>query len=110
MRAGRVLQELLASCWASLDQRLVRRVLGAIEAMVDARQVVLMELARQYPGATHTAAPLKALDRLLSNPRVQAPRVRHQLALFGLERSGASIESSTYGADSRFSVVAHGSV
>ena len=47
MRAGRVLQELLASCWASLDQRLVRRVLGAIEAMVDARQVVLMELARQ---------------------------------------------------------------
>ena len=74
MRAGRVLQELLASCWASLDQRLVRRVLGAIEAMVDARQVVLMELARQYPGATHTAAPLKALDRLLSNPRVQALR------------------------------------
>jgi len=37
-------------------------------------------------------------------------RVRHQIALFGLERSSASIESSTYGADSQLSVVAHGSV
>ncbi len=74
MRAGQVLQTLLAGCWSQLDQRLVRRLLGGIEAMVAGRQVVLMEMARQYPGATHVGAPLKALDRLLSNRRVQAQR------------------------------------
>ncbi len=40
----------------------------------------------------------------------QRTRVRRQIALFGLERSAASIESSTYGVDSQLSVVAHGSV
>ena len=74
MRAGEVLQTLLAQCWSQLDKRLVRRLLGGIEAMVAGRQVVLMEMARQYPDATHAGAPLKALDRLLSNRRIQALR------------------------------------
>ena len=74
MRAGQVLQTLLAECWSQLDQRLVRRLLGGLEAMIAGRQVVLMEMARQYPGATHAGAPLKALDQLLSNRRVQALR------------------------------------
>lgn len=74
MRAGQVLQDLLAPCLALLDTRLVRRLLGALDALVASRQVVLMELARQYPGAMRVAAPLKALDRLLSNPRVQRMR------------------------------------
>ena len=71
---GQVLQTLLAECWSQLDKRLVRRLLGGIEAMSAGRQVVLMEMARQYPGATHASAPLKALDRLLSNRRVQGLR------------------------------------
>ena len=74
MRAGQVLQTLLADCWAGLDKRLVRRLLGGIEAMIAGRQVVLMERARQYPGATHARAPLKALDRLLSNGRAKGLR------------------------------------
>ena len=74
MRAGEVLQTLLAQCWSQLDKRLVRRLLGGIEAMVAGRQVVLMEMARQYPDATHAGAPLKALDRLLSNRCVQGIR------------------------------------
>lgn len=61
----------MSECWAALDIRVVRRLLGAVDALVAARHVVLMELARQYPGAARVAAPLKALDRLLSNPRVQ---------------------------------------
>ena len=31
-----------------------------------------MELARHFPGAERIGAPLKRLDRLLGNPRVQA--------------------------------------
>lgn len=84
MRAGEVLQQLLAPCWAALDQRLVRRLLGAIDALVASRQVVLMELARQYPGAARISAPLKALDRLLSNPRIQ--RLRQTLYRTALAR------------------------
>lgn len=84
MRAGQVLQGLIAECLARLDARLVRRLLGAIDALVASRQVVLMELARQYPGAPRVAAPLKALDRLLSNPRVQ--RARQALYAAGLQR------------------------
>jgi hypothetical protein len=74
MRAAQVLHQLLAPCWDVLDARLVRRLLGAVEALVASRQLVLMELARQFPGALRVAAPLKALDRLLSNPRVQRLR------------------------------------
>ena len=50
------------------------------------------------------------IDGKLAYTEFLATRVRHQIALFGLERSSASIESSTYGADSQLSVVAHGSV
>lgn len=71
MRAGQVLQDLLAPCLALLETRLVQRLLGALDAWVASRQVVLMELARQYQGAMRVAAPLKPLDRLLSK------RIRH---------------------------------
>lgn len=79
MRAGQVLQDLLAPWLARLDIRLVRRLLGALDALMASCQLVLMEVARQYPGAMCVAAPLKALDRLLSNPRVQ----RMRQALYG---------------------------
>lgn len=81
MRASEVLQNLVGSLWA-LDARLVRRVLGAVDALVACRQVVLMELARQYPGASHVSAPLKALDRLLSSLRWQAAREHLYAALW----------------------------
>lgn len=71
--------------WANLGRRRVRRLLVAVEALVAARQVVLMELARQYPGARWVAAPLKALDRLLSNPQVQ--QARHALYAALLQRT-----------------------
>ena len=81
MRASEVLQRWLGDSW-KLDARLLRRVLGAVDALVASRQAVLMELARQYPGATRVSAPLKALDRLLSNPRWQLARERLYAALW----------------------------
>ena len=74
MRAGEVLHNVLAPAGVRLDARLWRHLCGAVEALVRSRQVVLMELARQYPGAARVAAPLKALDRLLSNRRLQQAR------------------------------------
>lgn len=74
MRARKVLQGLMGECLATLDLRIARWLLGAVDALVASRQAVLMELARQYPGAKRVAAPLKALDRLLSNPRLQRAR------------------------------------
>ncbi|MHB8310701.1 hypothetical protein [Metallibacterium sp.] len=81
MRAGEVLRNVLAPAEVRLDARL-RRLCGAVEALVRSRQVVLMELARQYPDAARVAAPLKALDRLLSKRRLQQARgVLHGAAL-----------------------------
>lgn len=74
MRASEVLQGWMGQSLAVLDARVVRRLLGAVDAMIASRQAVLMELARQFPGALRVAAPLKALDRLLSNPRLHCAR------------------------------------
>ncbi|MHB1617696.1 MAG: hypothetical protein ACYCOY_10370 [Metallibacterium sp.] len=82
MRAGEVLRNVLAPAEVRLGARLWRRLCGAVEALVRSRQVVLMELARQYPDAARVAAPLKALDRLLSKRRLQQARgVLHGAAL-----------------------------
>lgn len=45
-------------------------LLQAVEALVSGRRLTLTGLARTWPGATWMHAPLKALDRLLSNTRV----------------------------------------
>lgn len=58
----------------------MRRLLGVIAALVASHQLVLMELAHQFLGATRVAAPLKALDRLLSNPRLQRLRAMFHVA------------------------------
>lgn len=38
--------------------------------MIDGRRLTLTDLSRSWPGATFAHAPLKALDRLLSNPHL----------------------------------------
>lgn len=50
----------------------VQVLLGAVQALLSSRRLVLMELARAWPGAEKVRAPLKRLDRLLSNPHLQA--------------------------------------
>lgn len=74
MRASEVLQRWMGECWAQLDVRVVARLLGAVDALVLAGRLTLMSLARCYGSDLNVPAALKALDRLLSNKRLQLAR------------------------------------
>jgi len=51
-----------------------RVLLHAVEALLHGRRLTLMDVARAWPGAERVRAPLKAFDRLLSNPRLHDER------------------------------------
>lgn len=74
MHAREVLQKLLHPALSKLDRRNAGNLLSAVQACLAGRRLVQMELARHWPGALRVAAPLKRLDRLLGNARVQAVR------------------------------------
>ncbi len=76
MHAASVLQKCLSDALASMDRRRVRTLLGAVCALLSGRRLVLMELARQWPGAMRVWAPLKRIDRLLSNRHLHGERVK----------------------------------
>lgn len=73
--ATQVLQKCLSSAFAGMHLKRVHALLGAVSALLASRRLVLMELARSWPGATRVRAPLKKLDRLLSNPHLQQERL-----------------------------------
>lgn len=77
MHAQGVLQKLFGAALSLLDARNARNLLTAVEACLAGRRLVMMELARHWPGAMRVAAPLKRLDRLLGNTHVHA--VRHKM-------------------------------
>jgi hypothetical protein len=52
----------------------VRTLLGAVHSLLSCRRLILMDMARAWPGAQRVRAPLKRLDRLLSNPHLGAER------------------------------------
>jgi hypothetical protein len=79
MHAATVLQKCFADVFGHMHAARVRVLVGAVLALVSCRRLVLMELARAWPGAQRVHAPLKKLDRLLSNPHLQQER----LALYG---------------------------
>lgn len=70
MHASRILSRSLATVLAPMHAARSRRLLAAVEALVSGRRLTLTDLARSWPGATWMHAPLKALDRLLSNRHV----------------------------------------
>ena len=76
MHACSVLQKWLLPALPGLDARNARNLLAAVGACLAGRRLVMMELARHWPGAIKVAAPLKRLDRLLANARVHAERAR----------------------------------
>jgi hypothetical protein len=47
-----------------------------VEALLAGRRLTLIDVARSWPGAMRVRAPLKAFDRLLSNPHLHRERVR----------------------------------
>lgn len=74
MHAAEVLQKCLPSVFQSMHAIRARAVLGAVQALILGRRLILMELARSWPGAARVRAPLKCLDRLLSNPHLARER------------------------------------
>lgn len=74
MRALEVLQKCLASPFSSMHALRRQSLLLSVEALVAGRRLVLMDLARHWPGAVRVKAPLKRLDRLLGNDRLHAER------------------------------------
>lgn len=74
MHASEVLQRCLSSAFSTMHALRARTLLLAVEALLTGRRLVLIDLARAWPGAERVRAPLKRLDRLLSNPCMHADR------------------------------------
>jgi len=76
MHAETILQKCFGAALSDIDVRNVRNLWTAVAACLAGRRLVLMELARQWPGAMKVSAPLKRLDRLLGNRQVQAAKTQ----------------------------------
>src|SRR5690242_1263627 len=74
MHARTVLQKCFADVFMQMHAVRVQALGNAVTALLQCRRLVLMELARAWPGAERVRAPLKCLDRLLSNPHLQRER------------------------------------
>lgn len=72
MHASGILHRCLGSGLAPMHAARRRRLLQAVDALIGGRKLTLTDLARSWPGATWMHAPLKALDRLLSNLHLSA--------------------------------------
>lgn len=79
MHADTILRRTLDSVLGSMHARRRAVLLQTVEALVAGRRLTLTDLARSWPGAEWMHAPLKAVDRLLSNPHLhQAVAPLHQ--------------------------------
>ncbi len=67
MHAVAVLQKCLSSVFNRMHAARAHVLLGAVAALLLGRRLILMDLARHFPGAERVRAPLKRLDRLLGN-------------------------------------------
>lgn len=67
MHASGILRRTLSCVLEPMHARRRRVLLLAVEALIAGRRLTLTDLARTWPGAIWMHAPLKALDRLLSN-------------------------------------------
>jgi hypothetical protein len=72
MRATEVLQKCLGGALEAVHSLRQHVLLRTVEAVVVGRRLTLFDIARSWPGAERIRAPLKALDRLLSNPHMHA--------------------------------------
>ena len=86
--AAAIVQKIVRPVSAQLDIRNARNLVLAVQALVSGRRLVLIELARHWPGAERVLGPLKRLDRLLGNRALQAVRERfYAMAATWLVRS-----------------------
>jgi hypothetical protein len=70
--AASVLQKCLSEVMGSMHAVRARALLNAVQSLLASRRLILMDMARAWPGAERVRAPLKCLDRLLSNPHLHA--------------------------------------
>jgi hypothetical protein len=71
MHASTILRCSLDSVLAPMHALRRRVLLQATEALIEGRRLTMTDLSRSWPGAIHSHAPLKAVDRLLRNGHVQ---------------------------------------
>lgn len=74
--ASTVLQKCLPKVIGSMHAVRVRALCNAVQALLASRRLILMDMSRAWPGAERVRAPLKCLDRLLSNRHLHAQRER----------------------------------
>jgi Transposase DDE domain len=72
--AAEVLQKCLSHVFEHMHATRARALIKAVQALLVCRRLILMDLARAWPGADRVRAPLKCLDRLLSNSHLHAQR------------------------------------
>jgi hypothetical protein len=70
MHAPAILLRCLPSVLSFMHAARLRLLLRAVDALVYGRRLTLIGLARSWPDHERVHAPLKALDRLLSNPHL----------------------------------------
>ena len=75
MHAVEVLQKCLPAVFTRMHAVRAAALLGAVQALLISRRLILIELARAWPGAERVRAPLKCVDRLLGNLHLQQERV-----------------------------------
>jgi len=74
MRASEVLQKCLEPVLSDMHSLRRQTLMLTVDALIAGRRLVLMDMARSWPGATHVRAPLKRVDRLLGNHLLHAAR------------------------------------
>ena len=74
MRARQVLQKCLSFSLEAIDALREASLMQSVDALLTGRRLTLLDTARSWPGAERVRAPLKALDRLLSNRHLHVER------------------------------------
>jgi hypothetical protein len=75
MHAVEVLQKCLPTVFSRMHAVRAAALLGTVQALLTSRRLILIELARAWPGAERIRAPLKCVDRLLGNLHLQQERI-----------------------------------
>ncbi len=76
-----VLQKCLSDVIGSMHIVRARALIKAVESLLSSRRLILMDMARAWPGAERVRAPLKCLDRLLSNRHLHEQREQFYAAM-----------------------------
>lgn len=72
--AAAVLQKCLSPVFELMHAARARALIKAVQALLVSRRLILMDMARAWPHADQVRAPLKCLDRLLSNSHLHEER------------------------------------